>query len=340
MRGNHTSMNRSGPSLRRRACRSALAAAAATVLAAVTAPPGRGAEAEPTLTVAYVAPVGSMAPLWMADAVHAFAPYHVRVEIRFIQANAAVVALLAREVDALQMSAPPMIAADLGMSDRPLVFVASALNHASLSLYTDASIRSAAQLKGKTLASDRPGTPIDYAMHLALSLLGVSPGDVNLLPLGSAQIQLAAMFSGQVQGAILGPPQSFQAEARGFRDLKDTFRVPYQNIGIVALRSRLGALAPAMVPFLAGYRQGILAYNHDEAVAVRVLQQYTKESDPVILHKTYVFYRDLPFESSLRPTMEGIQATLDFFGRTNPAARQLAAEDLVDLRFLSQLPAR
>ncbi len=326
--------------MRHRMGRSVMAAAAAAFLAAVTATPGTGTEAEPTLTVAYVAPVGSMAPLWMADAVHAFAPYHVRVEIRFIQANAAVVALLAREVDALQMSAPPMISADLGLPDRPLVFVASALNHASLSLYTDASIRSAAQLKGKTLASDRPGTPIDYAMHIALSLLGVNPGDVNLLPLGSAQIQLEAMLSGQVQGAILGPPQSFKAEASGFRDLKDTFRVPYQNIGIVVLRSRLAALAPAMVPFLAGYRQGILAYNRQEAAALRVLQQYTKESDPTILRKTYVFYRDLPFETSLRPTLEGIQATLDFFGRTNPAARQLTAKDLVDLRFLSKLPAQ
>lgn len=329
-----------GGSWRQFACRAMLTVAAAWIPAVVAGPSSIGAEVQQSLTVAYVAPVGSMAPLWVADAAHTFDRYHVRVDIQFIQANAAIAALLGRDVDAVQISAPPMIAANLGMSEHPLVFVASALNHASLSLYTDASIRSAAQLKGKTLASDRPGTPIDFAMHTALSLLGVSPSDVTLLPLGSAQIQLEALLSGQVQGAILGPPQSFQAAARGFHDLKDTFRVPYQNVGIVVLRSRVQTLGPALVPFLAGYRDGIVTYNRDAALAMRMLQQYTKESDPTILRQTYEFYRDLPFEPSLRPTLEGIQATLDFFSRTMPAAKQITAKDLVDLRFLSQLPTR
>lgn len=326
--------------MRRRVCCVVLAIVIPALFASAAGPAGAAAEAEPSLTVAYVAPVGSMAPLWMADAVHAFAPYHVRVDVRFVQANAAVAALIAREVDALEISAPPVIAADLGLPERPLVFVASGLNHSILSLYTDASITTPGQLRGKTLASDRPGTPIDFAMHIALSLLGLSPNDLTLLPLGSAQIQLDALLSGRVQGAIVGPPQSFRLEARGFRDLKDTFRVPYQNVGIVVLRSRLEALAPAMRPFLAGYRQGILAYNRQEATALRVLQQYTKESDPVILKRTYEFYRNLPFETSLRPTMEGIQTMVNFLGATNPAARRLAAKDLVDLRFLSQLPPR
>jgi hypothetical protein len=54
----------------------------------------------------------------------------------------------------------------------------------------------------------------------------------------------AAMLSGQVHAGIAAPPQSFQLEAKGFRLLQDTFRQPYQNLGLVAKRSRLDELAP------------------------------------------------------------------------------------------------
>lgn len=322
---------------------------AAVVLAmlpvvAISACGGSGAGSAtktPSLSVAYVAPIGAMEPLWMADETHSFAGHQMKVQMRYIQANAAIAALLARDVDVLEISAPPVLTADLHSQGKPpIVFVGSALNHAILSLYVAPSIKTAEQLKGATLASDRPGTPNDYAIRAALSLLGVKASDVNLLPVGSSDAELGALESGQVKGAILGPPQSFTAASKGFRDLQDTYSVPYQNVGFAVLRSRLDELGPTLVPFLGALRDGIKAYNGQPKLAQQVLQKYSKEQNPDILKKTYEFYRDRPFETSLQPTMAGIQGNLDFLVATVPQARGAKASDFVELRFLRQLPSQ
>ncbi len=72
--------------------------------------------------MAYVAPVAPMMPVWMAEQTKSFEKRGVNVTVRFIQANAAVPALIAKEVDALEISAAPVITADLnGQAD--LVYV-------------------------------------------------------------------------------------------------------------------------------------------------------------------------------------------------------------------------
>src|SRR4051812_24846107 len=58
----------------------------------------------PPLRVAYVTPAAVMVPLWMAVDTGAFDREGVTVEMRYIQANAAVAALLAGEVDMLEIS--------------------------------------------------------------------------------------------------------------------------------------------------------------------------------------------------------------------------------------------
>src|SRR5829696_8914606 len=72
---------------------------------------GAAAQAKrlPLIRVAYIAPVASMVPLWIAKESGAFERAGVPVEVGFIQSNAAVAALIAGEVDLLQLSAPPVV---------------------------------------------------------------------------------------------------------------------------------------------------------------------------------------------------------------------------------------
>jgi ABC-type nitrate/sulfonate/bicarbonate transport system substrate-binding protein len=193
-------------------------------------------------------------------------------------------------------------------------------------------------LKGKTIASDKAGTPIDYAARLSLSLLGLSPSDVDLRQIGSTTELTAAMVSGQVQAGIVAPPQSFQVEPKGFHLLQDIFSQPYQNVGLIAKRSRLDELAAGLRPLLAAYRDGILAWNNQPELAMQVQDEYAKVGDPEVLRKTYEFYtKTAPFEPSLQPTMEGIKAMMDFLAPTFPAMKDHKPEDFVDTRFLSNL---
>jgi ABC-type nitrate/sulfonate/bicarbonate transport system substrate-binding protein len=275
----------------------------------------------------------------MAKEIGAFDKYGVQVDIQYIETSAAVPAMIANSLDAQESSAAPILTADVN-GNQDLVIVASALNHPILGLYANSDITNAEQLKGKTIASDKAGTPVDYAARLSLSLLGLSPSDVDLRQIGSATEITAAMLSGQVQAGMVAPPQSFQVEPKGFHLLQDIFSQPYQNVGLIAKRSRLDELAAGLRPLLAAYRDGILAWNSQPELAMKVQDEYAKVGDPEILRKTYEFYtKTAPFEPSLRPTMEGIQAMMDFLAGSIPAVAEAKPEQFVDLRFLSDLPS-
>jgi ABC-type nitrate/sulfonate/bicarbonate transport system substrate-binding protein len=274
----------------------------------------------------------------MAKAIGAFDKYGISVDVQYIETASAVPAMVANSIDAEEVSAAPIITADAN-GDLDLVLIASALNHPILGIYATPDITNADQLRGKTVASDKPGTPADYAARLSLHLLGLAPTDVDLRIVGSAAEITPAMLSGAVSAGIVAPPQSFQVEAKGFHLLRSIFDQPYQNVGVVARRSRLDELGPALRALLASIRDGIAAWNAKPDLAMQVLDQYANVGDPTILQKTYDFYsKTAPFEPSLQPTMDGIKAMMDFLSGSVPKLSGFKPEQFVDTRFLSQLP--
>jgi ABC-type nitrate/sulfonate/bicarbonate transport system substrate-binding protein len=308
------------------------------VVPAPTASPARAASL-PKLTVSYGSPVGSFAALWMAKAIGAFDKYGLTVDVQYIETATAVPAMVANNIDAQEVSAAPIITADAN-GDLDLVLIASALNHPILGLYTVPEITNAEQLRGKILASDKPGTPTDYAARLSLSLLGLTPNDVDLRIVGSAAEVTPAMLSGQVPAGMVAPPQSFQVEAKGFHLLQSIFDQPYQNVGVVARRSRMDELGPSLRALLASLRDGIQAWNAQPDLAMQIIDQYANVGDAEILKKTYDFYtKTAPFEPSLQPTLSGIKAMMDFLSGSVPKLTGYTPEQFVDTRFLGQLPA-
>jgi len=87
------------------------------------------------LKVAFGAPVATMALLWVAEASQGFAKRGVNVKLTGVSTAAAIPALIAKDIDVLQLSAAPVITADVnGQAD--LVFFASGLNHPTFAFYT------------------------------------------------------------------------------------------------------------------------------------------------------------------------------------------------------------
>jgi ABC-type nitrate/sulfonate/bicarbonate transport system substrate-binding protein len=292
------------------------------------------------MVISQGAAVAVSSPLWMADAINAFAGHGVDVTLTMIRSDAATPALLNRQTDALVTSAGPTLVADLnGGIDEG--YIAAYANGNTVSLFAEPSIRSAADLKGKLVGVDRPGTPGDYYTRVALTLLGLQPSDVRLLPIGAADVTLQALVAGQVQAAAMPPPFSFQAESHGFVDLQDTYDTPYLTNGVVALRSRLDELAVPMAAVVAAIQDGVNAFYEQPDLAIRTISKRTSEDDPAILKKTYDFFNTkLRFDASLVPRPESLQGMLDFLAETTiPAARGARPEQFIDTRFLGQISA-
>lgn len=279
---------------------------------------------------------GSFAPIWMAQESGAFAAHGLNVDLSLVETVASLAALVSGELDAVEISAGPIISADA--SGTGLVFIASGLNHPIFSLVTKPNIHSGADLAGKVVASGVTGNPVDFGTKQLLSLLGVQPSSVSILPL-AASGTLTALLAGQADAATLAPPNTFTAQDAGFQVLENDYDQPYQNIGLVVRQSRIAAIRPALVALLAAYRDGITAYNNDPDLAIQTFQKYS-QGDPSILQRTYDFYKnDAPFEQDLQPTMPGTQAMIDFLGSTSdPAVSGTQADQYWDTSLLAELP--
>src|SRR5436305_135000 len=110
---------------------------------------------------------------------------------------------------------------------------------------------SAAELKGKLVGSDRPGTPTDFFTRRVLGKAGVTAEDVSILPLGGSDATVPAFLSGQIQALAVVPPVSFQLDGKGYKQLATIVGERYLGLGFVVLRSRLDELAPQLSDFVA-----------------------------------------------------------------------------------------
>ena len=279
------------------------------LLACAAARESRAAAPRP-VRIAFLFTSGTMASMWMAKETGGFAKEGLDVEMISMSSILALPALIANEVDVIQISAVPLINASLRGFDA--VFAAGMLNTMIWDLYARAEIKSAEQLKGKIVGTERPGSPVAYGTLVALRKLGLTPKDVQLRILGGSEQITAALLTGQIVAGAAAPPVSFQLERAGFHSMTTTLDQPYQNVGVVVRRARMDELANRLVPLLRSVRAGIDRYYSDKAFTMKVIAKYTKETDPDVIERTYEFYRKAGFRRELMISEPGIQGILNF----------------------------
>ena len=290
------------------------------------------------LRIAYAAPIGVMAPVWMAAEAGALNAEGIEGELVFIEARAAIAALIAKEVDALEISMPGIVPAALAGGD--ITMIAGLLNKMIFSFHAAKEIKSAEQLRGKVVGSDRVGTASDYGGRMSLSLLGLkAETDVSALRIGGSNLLWPALQSGQIFAAPLTPPQSFNADALGFNRLVTTYHLPYQNVGIVVRKSDVQVKFDTWIRLLRASREGIRRWYDDPRLAREVLMKYTKEKDSERLQKTYDFFtKQAGFNTDLTVTEQGIQQIVSFLGSTVlPAAKGASPKQFYDPRILDAI---
>jgi ABC-type nitrate/sulfonate/bicarbonate transport system substrate-binding protein len=294
-----------------------------------------GGRAARPLRIAYLSTSATMASVWMAKESGVLVKEGLDSEVISMPSSAAIPALIANELDVVQVSAAPVITASVRGID--VVFIAGLLNTMIWDFYARPEIKSVEQLKGKIIGTDRPATPVAYGTLVALKKLGLSAKDVQLRPLGSSPQIVAAFYAGQIAGGIGSPPASFQMERSGFHSMVSLLDVPYQNVGLVVRRSRLDELANRLTPLLRAVRQGIDRYYSDKPFAMKVIGKYTKENDQEVLDRTYEFYKKAGFRREMVTSEPGLQGMLDFLSETIPEAKSAKPAQFFDDRFVRQV---
>jgi ABC-type nitrate/sulfonate/bicarbonate transport system substrate-binding protein len=209
-----------------------------------------------------------------------------------------------------------------------------------LSVVVAPGIRSAEDLRGRTLALDAVGTGFAFVLYAMLEELGLSRQDYGQIPVGATPERWKSVKDGIHAGTITIEPFTSLAVAAGFHVLrKSTDTFPAYQGGIVAARQSWATKNPTLVKaFIRAYLKGLdwTLAPENRAKAAGLLQAKMPEIKLGIIDA--VMTSLLSPRSGLTPRAailpDGMQTVLDLRSRYGEGGKSLSDVDkYLDLSF-------
>ncbi len=151
-----------------------------------------------------------------------------------MQPQIAVKALVAGDVDYLLAWGSALRAAVTGVPIKAVVGMASRPLHV---LITRPEIKSAKDLKGKTIGVDSVAGTVDYLSRVAARHFGLEPDkDVKIIVTGESPLRLAAIRAGSIDATPIDVAFAVKAEDEGFKRLLylgDIIDLPLSGIAVM-----------------------------------------------------------------------------------------------------------
>src|SRR5687768_2524996 len=172
------------------------------------------------LSVAYASPAATFCPGWIARRKGFFARSGLDVEMVLMQGASVYMPALASGNIQVLYGGGTAVSRAIATGGFDLVVIATETRYVPLRMMVNASIQTPAQLKGKKLGAGQAGLD-EYATILYLEKLGLTPNkDVQLVYLaGGVPSRAAAMKQGLIDGVAVNPPNEYDLEKAGFREL-------------------------------------------------------------------------------------------------------------------------
>ena len=272
------------------------------------------------LTVGYSSFSGAYLPLWIAVeeglgkkyGLDLKAIYAGRIRPQQLLATGEVPFVMATGTGALTSHI-------LGVKDQ--VIIMTTINRVNSAIFSRPEIKSTEELRGKTVATGRPGafgdTMVRYVLRAKLGL--VPDRDVKMLPIGEAQLAFPALERGIVQAASLTIPFTLIAKKMGYRELVD-----YDKAGVVYPYNTITTLrqTPSKNPDLAERLlktiiEAIVVSKTEKEKSLAVLKKYMKGTPDEILEETYQYSKNVA-EEVPTPSLEIVKAALEILSYQYP----------------------
>ncbi len=222
------------------------------------------------------------------------------------------------------------------------VFIAGLINKLNGAFVADASIKTPADLKNKTLGVQSIGGGVWVLTMLTLNHWGLDPkrDNINFRVLGDFTVLTQALSSHVIDGTYLTYTYATKMERQGFRILADLSKlpVPYQNTGVIARRSFINAAPEVGERFVRALSDGVV-FAMDPANKAAVMKSLARGLRLPRTEDALEGYEGMLtlYQRRIYPTIEGIRNAIQVIGTTNEKIRALKAENLVDDRFVKKL---
>lgn len=224
-----------------------------------------------------------------------------------------------------------------GASD--LVFIGGVKNVMTQSIVAGGNIKKPEDIKGKRVAVSRIGSNTHYFTIQALRRSGMEPNrDFNFIQTGGDPESLAALLSKNIEVATLTAPSDAKALAEGYHyvvygpDLK----IPYAATAFVTKRSVVAKRPQVVGRYMRAMAEAAKLLHTDKEFVYKVMGKQLRLTDRTILDAAYnAEIKALEPRLVLKP--EAIEAILDEVAATDPRAKKLKPQELIDNRYLDEM---
>jgi ABC-type nitrate/sulfonate/bicarbonate transport system substrate-binding protein len=285
------------------------------------------------LVVAYASPAATFCPGWIAKREGLFAKYNLDVEMVLMQgASMYMPALASGNIQVLYGGGTAVSRAIATGGFDPIV-IATETRYVPLRLMVNASIQTPADLRGKKLGAGRAGLD-EYATILYLEKVGLTPGkDVQIVYLaGGVPNRAAAMKQGLIDGVAVNPPNEYELEKAGFRELANflDLKMPYAGVPHTVSKAFRDRNRKIVEDYMTAVIEGMQIFRTNKATAFKAIIELTRQKDPVLLERTYDSYSKqydaiggvpIPWESGIESMIIGFHERFNPQGIKNHDAR-------------------
>jgi ABC-type nitrate/sulfonate/bicarbonate transport system substrate-binding protein len=299
------------------------------------------------LIVAYASPAATFCPGWIAKREGIFAKYNLDVELVLMQGASTYMPALASGNIQVLYGGGTAVSRAIATGGFDLTVIATETRYVPLRMMVNASIQTPADLKGKKLGAGRAGLD-EYATILYLEKLGFVPGkDVQLVYLaGGVPSRAAAMKQGLIDGVAVNPPNEYDLEKAGFRELANflDFKMPYAGVPHTVSRAFRDKNRKVVEDYMTGVVEGMQIFRTNRQAAYRAITELTRQKDPVLLERTYDSYAKqyaaiggvpLPWQAGIESMITG------FHERFNPQGiKNYDAKPFLDPSFVQKAAER
>jgi ABC-type nitrate/sulfonate/bicarbonate transport system substrate-binding protein len=273
------------------------------------------------VTINYPSRTGTTWPFYIAKEAGYYQKYGLDVNLVFGVHPAGIAMVVSGEAAMTNYTLEQAMQA--ASKDGSLVFLASSFKKSLFAMMVGKNITSVAELKGKRFGVSQIGdAPYNYAVNL-LSKSGLTPKDVQWVPVGTdVNGRVAALVSGRVEASMITAPVYFKLEAQGYKSLANIS--DYDDIyapTVYLFKKSTAAANPKLAELIIkGNAEAIKRFYDDKAFAVKAYLKFNPE-DPPDVERVYDRYRDRNvFERVPYVLAPAVQYMID-----HPADEQTAA---------------
>jgi len=299
------------------------------------------------LIVAYASPAATFAPGFIAKREGIFAKYNLDIELVLMQGASTYMPALASGNIQVLYGGGTAASRAIATGGFDVVVIATETRYVPLRLMVNSTIQSAAELRGKKLGVGRAGLD-EYATILYLEKNGMAPGkDVQFVYLsGGIPSRVAALKQGLIDGVAVNPPNEFDLEKAGYRELVNflDLKMPYAGVPHTVSRSFRDRNRRVVEDYMTAMVEGMQIFRTNKQAAYGAIVELTRQKDPILLERTYDSYAKqydaiggvpIPWEAGIESMITG------FHERFNPQGiKNRDAKPFLDPSFVRKAAER